>query len=138
MSSVMVVKWMKTGVVIAVLALWVLAVNHCRLELVPGLAFLKCCQHESSEKTAGHHEEDCEDDACAAVEEGLYKAESNPITAVRPTFVVLASFLTARLERDPPALTAHVHSADIPPELPNAWQFAFRTALPPRAPSLVS
>ena len=28
--------------------------------------------------------------------------------------------------------------AESPPELPKVWQFSFRTALPPRAPSFVS
>ena len=26
----------------------------------------------------------------------------------------------------------------VPPEIPRSWQFSFRTALPPRAPSFVS
>ena len=81
--------------VMTVLALWVLATNHCRLELLPGLAFLTCCTHETAEPTADHHENDCESDACAAVEGGLYKTESQQVAPVNPVFVLLTPHVFA-------------------------------------------
>ena len=138
MTSLVNVKWLKTIMVMMVLALWVLATNHCRLELLPGLAFLTCCDHATAEPTGEHHEDDCEDDACAAVEEGLYKTESHQVTAHKPVFVLLASFLPPPLERDTSALFARACPTTVPLELPKVWQFTFRTALPPRAPSFVS
>ncbi len=117
-----------------VLALWGLATMHCRLEAVPGMEFLKsCCFTDSS----SHGPTDCESDGCSAVEDGKYRAEEQNASAPHP--VLVATLLSTAIEALLPELEAHPFTAaKPPPELPRSWQFSFRTALPPRAPSLIA
>jgi hypothetical protein len=124
---------LKTMITLAVLALWLPATNHCRLELIPALEFLACCVHEDA---APHEDADCETDGCATVEEGFYKSEDLRITLVAPDFLLFADVLPAAKELSPPYIAVVPTTA--PPEISKVWQFSFRAAAPPRAPSLPS
>jgi hypothetical protein len=139
MGNVADVNWLKTILVMAVLAFWLPATNHCRLELIPGLEFLDCCVHSADQQSSEHHENDCDDDLCAQVEEGLYKAESNRIVVEAPSASLL-DILPALLELTPTAERASIGTRPdtSPPELSKTWQFSLRAAAPPRAPTLVS
>ena len=122
----------------AIAALWVVAGFHCRLEVLPGFEFLSCCQHSECEKSPTHHARECTDDGCAAVELGFYKPEKLRDAPVAP---LLALVIQPSLLPEPDLANAFNHSVSIsssPPELPKCWRFSQRTALPPRAPSLVS
>jgi hypothetical protein len=111
---------------------------HCRLEILTGFEFLSCCQHPQSEQSPAHHEKECADDGCAAVERGLYRSETPQDAPVMPLLVCVA-WLAPLPELDPSSAFEHLVSiSSSPPELPRAWQFSQRTALPPRAPSFVS
>jgi hypothetical protein len=129
------VNWFKTTGLLALLALWLPAINHCRLEQLPGLGFLSCCDHEDA---AASHHDDCQTDGCAAVESGLYKTAGGRIQSPAP--VLLTATLLAALPDEIPAPPASrlTRSATIPPGDSGGWQFSFRTALPPRAPSFAS
>ena len=121
-------------VALTVLALWRLAAMHCKLEALPGLDFLKSCCFVDSASATG---DDCENDGCGPVEDGGYRAEEETASAPQPHLIlaVLSSVIEPPLaERQARGLVAS-HS---PPELPRGWQFSYRTALPPRAPSLVA
>ena len=122
----------------AVATLWVAASFHCRLEVLPGFEFLSCCQHSESEQSPAHHEKECNDDGCAAVELGLYRPETPQEVSVMPllTLVTLLSPLPERAQVS--AFDHQISISSSPPELPKSWQFYQRTALPPRAPSFVS
>ena len=138
MGSVADVNWLKTTLVMAVLAFWWPATNHCRIELIPGLEFLDCCAHSPDEQASEHHANECDGDLCAQVEDGLYKAESNQIVVEAPSTSLLG-VPPAVLEQTPrPDRTHPILPETSPPELPKTWQFSFRAAAPPRAPSLVS
>ena len=114
------------------LALWGLATWHCTLEQVPGLKFLACCQHENS---APHQDNDCDHDGCSVVESGFYKVEEHAATVPVP-LLLLKFALPLMWEATPPTPASHSELLKCsPPELPRIWQFAYRTALPPRAPS---
>jgi hypothetical protein len=120
--------------------LWVVAGFHCRLEVLPGLGFLSCCQHSVSEESPLHHEKDCTDDGCAAVEFGFYKLERSQDTPTMPSQALLACAF-ASAERDLVSTSDRLlpdNNSSSPPELPKNWLFSQRKALPPRAPSLVS
>ena len=136
MSSLVDVKWLKMIAVAALLGLWLGASNHCSLEQIPGLNFLVCCDHE--EETAPHQDSDCETDGCALVEDGLYKTEDCRVVATAPLLGIPAAFLHNHLQEAPPPVTLSGFLTFAPPELPASWQFAFRTALPVRAPSAAS
>jgi hypothetical protein len=139
MSKVADVNRLKTILVMAVLAFWLPATNHCRLELIPGLEFLDCCSHSEDQQASAQHENECPDDLCSQVEDGLYKAACNQIVVEAPPASSVGS-LADMLEQTPsPERNGTVKRLDAsPPELPKTWQFSFRAAAPPRAPSLVS
>jgi hypothetical protein len=129
------VKWFKTVLVLALVALWLPATLHCQLEELPGLQFLACCDHD---ETAPHQDDDCRTDSCAMVEDGLYKTNDSKVTAA-PMVARLTIAPTFTLPTDPQSAGLEGHLAtDKSPELPVTWQFSRRTALPPRAPSFVS
>ena len=127
-------KWLRTITVLALVALWLPVSVHCQLEQLPGLEFLSCCDHEDT--TAPHPDDDCEGDGCAVVESGLYKTEERQNSLTAPNFPPVQSS-SVRMTSAPAAVLALVHGTS-PPELSRIWQFSFRTALPPRAPSFAS
>ena len=127
------VKWPRTVAVFGLLAFWLAASNHCRLELIPGLSFLACC--EQGDGVPGQ-DSDCQTDGCAAVESGFYKMEDGQASMSAPPLVPQTLLLPLLSVQVPPAFTVTLEV--VPPELPVTWQFSFRAAAPPRAPSFVS
>ena len=110
-----------------------LASMHCILEGVPGFDFLKtCCFVESG---AGNSK-DCESDECV-VESGDYRAEEQTVSAAQPLLLLALLYPVIEVSLPEPQV-ASVVASESPPELPKAWQFSYRAALPPRAPSIVS
>ena len=138
MGNVTEVKRLKTILVVAVLAFWLPAINHCRLELIPGLGFLDCCGHSGDEQASDHPENKCPDDLCAQVEDSLYKAESNRVVVESPPGSPMGVLPTLIALRPSPERVVFVRLNPSPPDLPKPWQFSYRAAAPPRAPSLVS
>ena len=117
--------------------LWLPATVHCRLESLPGIEFLSCCLHNDaeSEKAPAHQDNDCQTDACATVESGLYKQEDAPSDGFVKPFKALADSVCS-VGAEMPAITCvGFPSSSAPPELSVLWRFSHRTALPPRAPS---
>jgi len=116
---------------LVVLALWPIASMHCKLETVPGLEFLRCATDTPTSS-------DCRGDGCETVESGLYKIPDNQNVA--PELIVQTVLLSTLLEDDDRSYDNHSVwlISDAPPELPKIWQFSFRTASPPRAPSFAS
>jgi hypothetical protein len=133
-ASLACVKWIKAVMVWTMLALWLPATNHCRLESIPGLLFLACDQAPEAD---AHQETDCESDNCALVESALYKVEDSQVNVkspMTPESLILPVLQTPSLATARPGF---VHTV-APPELAVAWQFCTRAAAPPRAPSFVS
>ena len=129
------VKWLKTIAVFGLLGLWLGATNHCKLEEIPGLNFLVCGEHKGS---TPHQDNNCDTDGCAQVEDGVYKTEESQVTAAAPTVVLAVTLLTALEEQARYRPTGSDFLTFASPELPVTWQFSFRAALPPRAPSFLS
>jgi hypothetical protein len=117
------------------LVLWVPVTMHCALETVPGLSFLQWCCGGDEAPQAAH---DCSQDSCSVVESGFYKIEENPTIA--PGLAALLALTDSDGFVEPPADAAphFTPASSAPPELPRFWQFSYRTALPPRAPSFVA
>ena len=116
------------------LAVWLPVTSHCWLEQIPGLSFLVCCDHGD---TAPHQDSDCDTDGCASVENGFYKIEDAKVIALLPA-CVLVLHLTLLMEQSPPEISSGFLPTVAPPELGKTWQFSYRAAAPPRAPSLAS
>jgi hypothetical protein len=132
MASLMAVRWFTKSAAVLMLALWVPVTMHCALETVPGFGFLQwCCGGDETSQ----QDHDCSSDSCSVLESGFYRIEDNP--AVAPSLAVVlalaASDWVAELRAEPVLHFVPVSSA--PPELPRFWQFSYRAALPPRAPS---
>jgi hypothetical protein len=133
-GSLVRVKLTKMIIVFAVLGLWLGAANHCRLENVPALKFLAC---NPQAKTAPHQDNGCEQDSCATVEKAAFKTLKANVAARSPMLLLPATFVgTVRTEAQ--LDTSFEGFPALPPELPVTWQFSFRTAAPPRAPSFAS
>jgi len=130
------VKSFQILLALTLVALWPLATSHCRLEKLPGLEFLACADNAVAE---AHPDADCGTDGCASVESGFNKTEDAHLILPGPSWVpspILTAVLLAVVE--PATTTSGLVTDPTPPELPRGWQFSFRAALPPRAPSCVS
>ena len=127
-------NWWKRLLAGALVVLSVPMTMHCSLESLAGMEFLVCCPHEEA---APHQDSDCEDDACAVVESGCYKTENNRVAVPTPMLVPVL-LLTPLLRLEVIPAVNHVAFDASPPELRTTWQFSFRAALRPRAPSFVS
>jgi hypothetical protein len=129
------VQILRTNFVLLLALLWAPLASHCRIEAVVSLEALACCDHQAA---ADSHQKDCHNSACATVESGQYQSALQRLTVPPPDLQLhfeLAApkliVLSSRFARSGARL-----SAAAPP--PASWPFAFRTALPPRAPSFVS
>jgi len=125
------VKSLRTIVTLVLLALWPLAVMHCKLENIPCLEYFACAP--DSPTSSG-----CQGDGCETVESATYKTPDNQNVAREPVLETVV--LSTLLEREGGPNDEHLCRlpTSAPPELPKTWQFIFHTALPPRAPSFVS
>jgi hypothetical protein len=118
---------LKQIVGLVLLVLWVPITTHCALEAVPGLEFLKCANDTPANNQ-------CNDDACSQLETATYKVSDTHAEFQLHTFIALLPLVVAEFPVDEQA-TAVIEA---PPEISCSWQFSFRAALPPRAPSSVS
>ena len=111
----------------ALAVLWVPVTSHCAWENVSGLQFFKCA-------TDTPENSDCDGDGCAQLEKATYKTSDPQVTPSWPLLTVLFQVFAI----EPVFNEASVLATAPPPEISAGWQFSFRTALPPRAPSFVS
>ena len=127
-------RFVKTILILLLALVWAAASNHCKLEQVPGLNFLACTDH--AEETPAQ-DRGCDTDGCS-FESQLYKVEKSQVSFSAPTF--LFTFLLSPLFDELSAFKAVSHALPdaAPVVLTRVWQFSYRTALPPRAPSLLS
>lgn len=116
------------------LALWVPVTLHCALERLPGLHWLECCcAGDAAERGPSR----CEQQSCGSLEAGAVKIAERLISAPAPLLVLLpAAAQAAELESLAGPVRASARTT--PPALIRCWQFAFRAARPPRAPSYIS
>jgi hypothetical protein len=118
----------------ALLALWLPATLHCKLEAA-GVFEEHCTDETTAATDAG-----CTDDACPTIEEGFYKDSAAKLTIAAPAECHVPACCAHLLALDrlavEPALSPNRHVS--PPELGVTWQFVTRAAPPARAPSLNS
>jgi len=114
---------------VMMLALWLPATLHCQLESIPGLEFVRCASDTPDQS-------DCSGDGCCAVEKSQYKSEQHRQKV--PVFLPLSSSPLLSVATMLPDETCLGIPTAAPPELLKTWQFALRTASPPRAPSFAS
>jgi hypothetical protein len=112
--------------------LWLPASAHCQIESISGFEFLHCgCVEQEGPG-------DCVDCGCCTIEKSQYRASLLRLTVPAPELVAL--ILTTAMLTDE-AVSDECRTGDLtaaPPDLQPSRHFNFRTALPPRAPSLGS
>lgn len=129
------VKLLRTLLTLLLVGLWPVATSHCSLEQIPGLEFLACADEPATPPT---QKSGCATDSCAFFESGFYKTEDGRQAVPTPRLVSSALMNTSLLQATQAPAAAGLDTESSPPEISKAWQFSFRTALPPRAPSLAS
>ena len=118
----------------SVLALYyVLAMAHCPMEET-GFFGESCCSggfgQQQEDQTAS-----CADGCCPLES---FVRFSRQKTGHDVPVIAVSGFVLCTLEADLAQKAAPPSPTGPPPELLKIWQFSFRTALPPRAPSFVS
>ncbi len=115
--------------------LWLPASAHCQMETLPGLEFLQCSMDAQS---PGDDNKGCNDCGCCAMEKSQYWASFTGLNAPAPGLFTI--FFALRLEsfQPLPAKVGAGFPTTAPPGLLPSRHFLSRTALPVRAPSLVS
>ncbi|WP_414662790.1 hypothetical protein [Horticoccus sp. 23ND18S-11] len=122
---------------ILLLALWLPALLHCRLEAAGVLFGAGCCDDDHASAAASP--ESCEGDSCGVAEGEFTSPSSTVIAASAP--VLHACLLDVALawpapDVSPPPLEGIVEADSAPPEVVRTWVFVSRAAPSPRAPSL--
>jgi len=119
-------------------ALWLPASSHALLEHWE-LIHQVHADHESSSNGSHEHDTDNHDGA-----DGLGLVPSAKVPLPQPVFVaLLPCFTVLSLPDGHEGIGQFAHTGPsppgtAPPQLSHCWQFSFRTALPARAPSLIS
>jgi hypothetical protein len=127
-------KWLHKVATVVMLVVWLPATSLCLLERAGWLPNDDCCPSSAppSQSTPKG------DSPCCTLASATYKVnDERPVLAV-PVLLLLAPLLPALKEPLvlPQNRTGFLTVA--PPDLAVKWQFFFRTASPPRAPSLAS
>jgi hypothetical protein len=131
----------QTIVTAFMLAAWLPASSHSLLEYA-GLIHERHADHaDHAADSSGSHEHDADNHEAA---DGKFASASPHINVSLPDAIAIPMLFCAlglnwvsevHVECQPSGLAP---PGTVPPQLSNRWQFAFRTALPARAPSLVS
>jgi len=119
------------------LALWLPALLHCRLEAA-GLALGSECCNETHAPTAAT-KDSCADDACGVAEGEFTSPSSSTLVAPAPvlcTCWLAADILVPPLALAPPPAPSLDERLAAPPEISRRWMFVTRAAPAPRAPAL--
>ncbi len=125
----------KTGLIWFLVLVWAPLVAHCQFEAISGAALFQCVPSSSESAPHGTH---CDVSDCCSLEAGHYQLPSSQVLLVLESQSYDAPAVSILLVERSSDL-GEVHSACFaPPELPQSWQFALRTALPIRAPSHAS
>ena len=125
----------KATVALMLALVWLPAVSCCLIDSSGLLGKRDCCskEHSSSAPAPGG----C-DKPCAALASATFLPQQLQPLVIAPVGLVLFDCADFLLDVQRPAGIGRELPATAPPELAGHWQFSFRTALPPRAPSVAS
>jgi hypothetical protein len=128
------VNRLKPFVTLIVLALWASCVIRCEAVKLGCPTALSCCGEQPDDR--GGKPASTDHCVCSWVKSGGYISESTDIPL--PHSIEIAVFIQPVDWQAPLPEARSTELIFSPPELLAGWQFAHRTAAPPRAPSLVS
>ena len=125
----------KTIVSLIVLALWATCTVRCDIEILAHSGAMACCDESGDESNqAPSQPQHC---VCSFIQSGGFISEKSGVPMPLPTDSLFISTVLSQANDSVPT-PAPAELISPPPELVKSWQFSFRTALPPRAPSFVS
>ncbi len=127
------VQRIKAAVALMLALVWLPAVSCCLIDASGLLGKRDCCSKEHSHSVPGN----C-DKPCGTLASATYLSQQDQLLIIAPVAVLLFDCATFLVEVQQSAGIGHEQPATAPPDLPVSWQFSFRTALPPRAPSFAS
>jgi hypothetical protein len=126
-------RW-KAMIALLLALLYLPATGHCALEQAGWFPEAgDCCEQTAS--ATGSQTSSCAE-GCCPVESGDYFSRNKDRTSVM--IVAVPAFVMVLALDILPKQSLLVSPESSPLELLKIWQFAYRTALPPRAPSFVS
>ncbi len=123
---------MRTLALLLVLT-WAPLTAHCQLESVTGLELLQC--PSGAQTPSSSH---CDNSSCCDWETGQYRLPQNQSPVAAYWLALAPSEFTVIEVVSSPVFGSPVIQVTGPAELAVTWQFAFRAALPIRAPSIAS
>lgn len=129
------VHWIKAMVAFILAIVWLPAVSCCLVDASGLFAKRNCCAKEHSQTTPGPGH--C-DQPCGALASATYFPPPSQWFVMAPIDLPLFDCADVLSLTQPAVRANRSFPATAPPELAGHWQFAFRTALPARAPSLAS
>lgn len=130
---------LKSILVLLLMGTWFPCAAHC--QLIKSRAAQSLVEHHDASwqtaSTSGNGE-DCR--ICDWVASGGYEQSETKVVAPEFATVVVPSFCQTIHDKQSLALNScsQTEWSTAPPELAPTFHFAFRTALPPRAPALIS
>ena len=125
----------KAAVALILALVWLPAVSCCLMDTSGLVSKQDCCSKEHSQSVPGPS--NC-DKPCGALASATYLPQQDHVVIIAPLGVPLSDVTSSLVEVQPPAGMGCELPATAPPELAGHWQFSFRTALSPRAPSFAS
>jgi hypothetical protein len=129
------VQRIKTVVAVLLALVWLPAVSCCLIDASGLLGKQECCSKEHSHRPSVPGK--C-DQPCGALASASYLSQQSQLLLIAPIGVPLFDCAFSLIEIHRPAGVGRAFPATAPPELAGHWQFSFRTALAPRAPSFAS
>lgn len=129
------VQRIKAMVALVLALVWLPAVSCCLIDASGLLGKQDCCSKEHSRPAAVPG--NC-DKPCGALASASYLPQQSQLLLIAPIGVPLFDAAFPLIEIHRPVGIGRELPATSPPETAGHWQFSFRTALPPRAPSFAS
>jgi hypothetical protein len=127
------VQRIKTVVAVLLALVWLPAVSCCLIDASGLRGKPDCCPKEHSVPGPGNCNK-----PCGALASATYLPQQAPLLVIAPICLPLFDCAFSLIEIHRPAGVCRELPTNAPPELAGHWQFSFRTALPPRAPSFAS
>lgn len=129
------VQRIKAAVALVLALVWLPAVSCCLIDASGLLGKQECCSKEHSKSPPSPGK--C-DQPCGALASASYLPQQSQFLVIAPIGVPMFDPAFPLIEVHRPADVGRELPATAPPELAGHWQFCFRTALAPRAPSFAS
>lgn len=129
-----VVKWLTRIAAAVMLVFWIPATSFCLWESAGLFVGDHCCPASESSTPVS---EPASDSPCCLLASGSYKVNDDEQVVLSSTCLPLLPVVALIDLADRLGPLVWNPPTSPPPLLQSGWQFFFRTALPPRAPSIV-